>query len=248
MKTALILIPTLTLFLVAAAHASVTEKFSQTCPLNGDGSVSLSNVNGPVEIVAWDKSEVSIEAVKEASDEAGLRRIQIMVESTPARLTIKTEHENSWKIWGTFQSSVRYTLRVPARSRLDKINTVNANITVAGVHGSVNLDTVNGSIKATGLTADAQLESVNGSLSAEFASLEKVFEVKIKSVNGAAEVTLPKGAGARIKTSSLNGHTNVEPNIKLSDSGYRGVTGEIGTGGPSITLGTVNGSIAVREK
>ena len=248
MKPSLFILVAVMLSLAVSSRASVTEKFSQTCPLNAEGTIALSNVNGPVEIVAWDKTEVSIEAVKEASTDEGLKRILIMVESTPARLTIKTEHESTWKFWGNFQSSVHYTLRVPAGARLDKINTVNANITVTGVHGVVNLDTVNGSIKATGLMADALLESVNGGLNAEYSSVDKVRDVKLKSVNGQTEITLPKGASARLKTSSLNGHTSVEPTIKLNDSGYRGVTGEIGSGGPAISLETVNGSIAVREK
>jgi len=171
--------PALVLSVAAAAAASVTENFSQTCPLNPDGSVSLNNINGPVEIVAWDKSEVTIDAIKEASDDEALRHIQIMVETTPAHLIIKTEHDKTWKFWDRFQTSVHYKLHVPAGAKLDKIDTVNASITVTGVHGYVNLDTVNGSINATGLRSDARLDSVNGNLSAEFDSLENAQNVKI---------------------------------------------------------------------
>lgn len=245
MKT-LLLTSLLTFF--PFAHASVSEQFSQTCPLNAEGSISLSNVNGPIEIIAWDKAEVSIEAVKEASDEEALKHIQIKVESNPTRLVIKTEHDTSWKFWDRFNASVRYTLHVPAGVWLEKINTVNANITVTGLHGAVNLDTVNGSIKATGLRADARLNSVNGNLSAAFDSLEKVQSVKLESVNGRAEITLPKGANATISTRSVNGSTQVDQAIKLEKSGRLGVSGQIGTGGPTITLRTVNGGISVREQ
>lgn len=247
MKTSRLLIPTLALFLASAAHASVTELFSQTCPLNAEGSISLSNVNGPLEIIAWDKAEVSIEAIKEASDEDALKHIQIKVNSSPAQLIIKTEHDTTWKFWDRFHASVRYTLHVPVGARLNKINTVNANITVTGVQGAVNLDTVNGSIQATGLRGDARLDSVNGNLSAKFGSLDKVQNVKLESVNGRAEITLPKGASATISTRSVNGSTHVDQAIKLDKSGRLGVSGQIGTGGPSIRLETVNGAISIRE-
>ena len=222
--------------LTSLAHASVTENFSQSYPINSDGSIKLDNVNGPVEIVAWDKNEVNIEAVKEASDEDALKHIQIKVESTPAQLVIKTEHDTTWKFWDRFQASVRYTLHVPTNSRLDKINTVNAKITVTGVHGAMNLDTVNGSIKATELRADARLESVNGSLTAEFDNLDQVKSVKLESVNGRLEITIPKDANANITTRSVNGSSHVDQAIKLNKSGRMGISGQIGTGGPAINL------------
>ena len=61
------------------------------------------------------------------------------------------------------------------------------------IHGPVKLHTVNGSISAADLSADAQLESVNGSLRAQFDSIERVHDIHLESVNGRAEVTLPKG-------------------------------------------------------
>ena len=248
MKNTALLFVTLAISLVSVAQASVTETFTQDCPLNPKGSISLDNMNGPVEIIAWDKAEVSIEAIKEASNEEGLKRIQIKVDCTPDQLVIKTEHEKTWKFWGTFQANVHYTLHVPAGARLDKINTVNANITVTGVHGYVNLDTVNGSIHASGLMADARLDSVNGNLTAEFDSLELAQNVKLESVNGRVEIVLPKGASASISTQSVNGSTHVDQAIKLEKSGHLGVAGQIGTGGPTVRLETVNGKVSVREK
>lgn len=249
MKTFRLLLPIFALSLATAAvDASVTESFSQTYPLNPDGGISLNNVNGPVEIVVWDKAEVSIDAIKEASDTEALKHIQIKVDSSPAKLTVKTDHDTTWKFWDRFHASVRYTLHVPRGAHLEKINTVNANITATGVQGAVDLETVNGNIHATGLRADAELESVNGKLSASFDSLEKVQRVELKSVNGSAEVTLPKSASATISTRSVNGSTHVDQAIKLEKSGRLGVAGQIGSGGPSITLKTVNGRISVHEQ
>jgi len=241
---------TLLLGFTAITRASVTETFKQSYPLAADGVLQLENVNGDIEITAWDKAEVALEAVKRAKDEDALKLITLEIDAQPAKISIKTKYpkKGSRSFFGNDNSSVRYKLLVPAGVKLDKIASVNSDISVTGVNGSVKLDTVNGKIDATGLRADARLESVNGSLRAEFASVEQVKEVKLESVNGRAEVTLPKGASASIKTSTVNGNSSVDQPIRLSRTGKHNLSGEIGNGGPRISLETVNGSIAVREK
>jgi DUF4097 and DUF4098 domain-containing protein YvlB len=235
------------LVLVAAARASVTESFKQTYPLNADGTIHLENVNGDIDIVAWDKAEVSLDAEKKGKTNEDLAKVTLEIDSSPAKLRIKTKYAKSG-LFGNVNASVRYKLMVPAGARLEKINSVNSDITVTGVRGSVSLDIVNGSISATGLAANARLDSVNGSLRAEFASLEGVTEVKLDSVNGSASVTLPKDAGARIDADTVNGRISVDQSVKLGKVGRRTFTGQIGTGGPTIELETVNGSISIKEK
>ena len=244
------LLTTLLAFTISA-RASVTETFKQAYPLTADGVVQLENVNGDIEITAWDKAEVSLEAVKRSKDSDGLKLIEIVIDAQPAQLTVKTKFpkHTGWSLFGNNDDSVRYKLNVPAGARLEKIETVNSDITVTGVHGPVRLVTVNGSLTATGLQADARLDSVNGSLRAEFTAMEHVREVKLSSVNGRLEVTLPKGASASIRTSSVNGGSSVAQPIKLSHSGSHQLAGDIGSSaGPHIELDTVNGGIAVKEK
>lgn len=235
------------LVLAAAAHAAVTESFKQNYPLAADGTIHLENVNGDIDIVAWDKAEVSLEAVKKGKTDADLAKVTLEIDSSPAKLSIKTKYAKSgW--FGNVNASVRYRLMVPAGVSLEKIDAVNSNITVTGVRGPVNLDTVNGRITATGLASDARLDSVNGGLNAEFASVDGVREVKLDSVNGRATITLPKGAGARIDADSVNGSVTIDQQVKLGKVRRHSLTGEIGSGGPDISLETVNGSIAIKEK
>ena len=237
--------------LVTVARASVTETFTHTYAVNPDVTIRLENVNGDIDITAWDKAEVSLVAEKRAKDDDELHRVEIIIDADPAHLSIKTKYAKKsgfffFGNWGN--ASVHYKLLVPAGARLDKIDSVNSDIAVTGVHGNVNLETVNGSIEAKGVAGDAKLESVNGGLRADFDSTDKVQEIKLESVNGRAEVTLPKGANASVKTSSVNGSTRVDQPIRLSKSGRHSLSGEIGTGGPRIEIETVNGSIAIREK
>ena len=68
---------------------------------------------------------------------------------------------------------------------------------------------------------------------------------KINTVNSAITVT---GVHGPVNLDTVNGSSHVDQPIKLSKSGRHGLAGEIGTGGPQISLETVNGSIAVRER
>lgn len=247
MKTSPLLLTAALLALLPAAGATVTENFKQSYPLAANGTIHLDNVNGDIDIVAWDKAEVSLEAEKKGKTDADLAKVTLEIDASASKLSIKTKYAKTG-LFGSVNASVRYKLMVPAGVRLEKINSVNSDITVTGVRGAVDLDTVNGRITATGLASDARLDSVNGTLSAEFASLEGVRKVKLDSVNGRASVTLPKGASARIDADSVNGSVSVDQQVKLGKMRRHSLDAEIGTGGPDISIETVNGSIAIREK
>lgn len=234
---------------VTAARATVSETVTKTFPLAVDGVIHLDNVNGDIDVRAWDKAEVSVVAEKRAKTDEDLLKVTLEFDSSPEKLSVHTKYEKGGWFHRNVDASVRYKLMVPAGARLQKIDSVNSDITVTGVQGAVNLDTVNGTIIAEGLRADARLDSVNGGLRAEFDSLDQVREVKLDSVNGRAEITLPKGANAELKADSVNGRVTVDQTIKLGKTGRHSLRGDIGSGpGPHITLDTVNGSIAIRER
>jgi len=234
--------------LTVAASAKVTEKFSQTYPLAADGSIRLENTNGSVEIVAWDKAEVALEAEKSANNEEALARLHLKIDATATRLKIKTEQEKSWKFWDTANAQVHYKLMVPAGVSLDKIDVVNSNIHVAGVKGSVNLDTVNGSIDAKDLAGPGEFETVNGSITVAYATLPAhPDEISLDTVNGSCTLKLPAGASFRLAADTVNGRVSCDFPITLEKSGKHDLRGTVASGGPSVKLDSVNGSLSVAK-
>jgi DUF4097 and DUF4098 domain-containing protein YvlB len=240
---------TLPSFLLAVSlHATVTETVQQTFPISAQGSVRLENVNGNIEITAWEHNEIAFEAIKSAKTEEKLKDIVIEIDAKPDQLSIKTKRAKAkgWFNNGT-EGSVHYKLKVPATVNLSKIDAVNATITVKDVRGTVDIETVNGRITATGLAGKAEFETVNGTIDVGFASLDKVSSIDLETVNGAATLTLPKGAGASIDAETLNGRIEVAQAITLSKSGKREIKGVIGHGGTKVEIETVNGSITIKE-
>ena len=239
---------------VAAASASeVTEKSTQTHPLAAGGSVALSNMNGDVDIVAWDRDEVQIVAEKFARDEERLARISIDVDARPDRITIKTKYPQSERSWFVGKANrnpggVRYTLRVPARLAHLKVDVMNSAVTVEGVRGDVKIATMNGRIEATGLAGDAELDSMNGRIFASFVTVRHGQQIKLDTMNGSCTVEVPRDAGAAVRASTMNGRVRAELPITVERSSRRSLRGTLGDGGARITLESMNGSLTLRAR
>lgn len=247
MKTKTLPLLALVLAFTTAASARVTEKFAHTYPLDAQGSIRLENINGSVEIVAWDKAEVSLEAEKSAKNEEGLKRMNLKITSTPQRLTIKTEYEKIWKFWDNMNAQVHYKLMVPAGASLDKIQVVNANINVTGLKGSVNLDAVNGSIEAEGLAGPTEIETVNGSIKVSYASLAARPAISLDTVNGSCTLTLPADAAFELDADSVNGNIRCDFPITLEKSGRHELRGSVNGGGPKVEMESVNGGLSIER-
>lgn len=233
--------------IVTATSAKVTEKFSQTYPLDANGSVHLENINGSVEIIAWDKNEVALEAEKTARDEEGLSRMHLRIESSPRRLFIKTEHEKKWRFWETMNAQVHYKLMVPAGATLDRIDVVNAGIRVSGLRSSVRLEAVNGSIEADDLSGPGNFETVNGSVRVSYATMPTGGGIALETVNGTCKLTLPPDAAFNLDTDTVNGRISCDFPLTLESSGKRELRGAVNGGGIRVTLDSVNGSLSVHQ-
>jgi DUF4097 and DUF4098 domain-containing protein YvlB len=228
-----------------ATASKVEESFQQTVLISSNAVVSLQNVNGKVRFTAWEKPEVQVNAVKRASRQSDLDAVSIEIESKPGRLHIETKYPKSR--WGRSNStSVDYEIKVPAQTRLNDVVTVNGDIEIDGIHGTIRATTVNGRVALKGLRANAHLESVNGSLEADFERFEDIDSVSLKSVNGKIHVSLPAMANATVSMNSLNGSIRTDSSLPVKKHMVGSdVRGNLGKGGGTIRAETINGSISI---
>lgn len=221
------------------------QEFHQTYNLNSTGQVSLENINGSVQITGWDRNEVKVDAVKSAESEDMLSRIKVGVNSTPDGIYIKTdfphgmfEHHGNWQ--------VNYTLMVPKRASLEKIDLVNGGIQIRNISGDVHASSVNGAVDARGLSGAVHLSAVNGPVQAAFSEISD--PVSANSVNGPITITLPAGVHASVSASTVNG--SIDNNFGMRVTGHlvgHSLEGSIGSGGAEINLRSVNGPIHIRS-
>ncbi|HEX8502043.1 MAG TPA: DUF4097 family beta strand repeat-containing protein [Pyrinomonadaceae bacterium] len=238
------------------ARPEVTEEFHQTYPLAAGGRVSLQNINGAVKVVAWDRGEVKVDAVKRAYTAERLREAQIKVDASASRVRIETEYPSHDLRWSNRDgerhenpASVEYTLTVPRGAAIDEINLVNGGLTLEGLAGPVEASSVNGRVAAAGLTGPVQLSVVNGRLEATLDGLAESGRVQLSAVNGPLVVTIPSDANAVLQADTVHGRISNDFNLPVREGEYVGreLQGRLGRGGAHVRLNNVNGPIQIRR-
>lgn len=234
------------------AFADVTEERNFNYELSDGGRFSLDNINGDVTVTGGTGNAVEISALLKADSQELLDDINIDITATEDSIRIDTRHpeKKSWFGWSDKGGvSVTYTVSVPTGARLDGIESVNGDVTISGVYGSVKAETVNGRIDARDLSSDAKLETVNGAVYATFASLTGDQDVECDTVNGKVTLYLPDNADASVTAETVNGGIDADEFGLKTNKGFvgRDLRGEIGNGEARVNLSTVNGSIKIRK-
>lgn len=244
-RTALTFATALMILAAAPAFASpYREEFHKTYPVAANVNVSLSNINGDVQITAWDRNEVQLDAVKTARSEEKLKEAEIRVDASQSNIHIETrypEHRNNYD-----PANVQYELHVPRNAKLDKIDLINGKLNIEAVKGEVRASSVNGSVTARGLTGDVDLSTVNGSVSSELIDLANSHRVKLSSVNGHVEIAMPKDANAHLSANTVSGSISSDFQLPV----HKGFVGSdldttLGSGATRVELSSVNGRIKI---
>src|SRR5207247_6591131 len=109
-----------------------SEHFEHTYPLNANGRVSLSNVNGSVIVDAWDRNEVKVEYTKTGDSKERLADVEVRIDSRPDYLSIETDYgdwkkdRGGWRMNNKLQ--VDFHLMVPRGAALNEVETVNGSV------------------------------------------------------------------------------------------------------------------------
>jgi hypothetical protein len=210
------------------------------------GSVAVENVEGSIQVEGWDRSEVLATVVKTGlGQEAHPEDVRIAVESRPRSLTLRTLYP------GQSEQPVRvdYRLRVPRQVRLEGLQTVEGDITVRGIEGSVEAHTLNGNIEQTEISGGIVARAINGNIAVALRALpDRSTPVSLETLNGHLYLALPPHANADLQLSTVAGR--IESDYALSASAVPGDgswTARLGQGGVLIRLRTVRGDVRVTE-
>jgi DUF4097 and DUF4098 domain-containing protein YvlB len=246
-------VSTALLFVAMNSTADVTKTEEMTYEVKPGARISVENINGDIRVTGGGE-RVTVLAHKKAEEEEDLAKLKVVVDATEDHIRIETRHpkeESSWFNWGDGDSgSVSYELNVPADVRLDAIETVNGDVVIERVSGTVKAGTVNGGLKIVNLAGDVHLETVNGSIDAEFDKLDGDQRVDAETVNGKIVLRVPANTSARVTAETVNGSIDADDFGLEPEKGFvgRDLSGRIGQGDARISLDTVNGSIRLNKK
>jgi DUF4097 and DUF4098 domain-containing protein YvlB len=229
-----------------------TERFEQTYPLNSNGRVSVSNVNGSITVETWDRNEVKLVAVKTANDKARLDEVEVQINARPEYFRVETDYGvqdgKGWKVNGRMQ--VEYTLTEPRNAVLNEIETVNGSVKISNATNMVRASAVNGGVTATNLRGTVSLSTVNGAVQADFEQLQTASKINLDTVNGTVNLTIPSDANATFRADSLNGVITNDFGLPVRKGQYvgRDLYGKVGSGDVQIRLNSVNGPLTIKRR
>jgi len=241
-----------------------SEEFSKVLPLKSGGTFSLKNVNGSITITTWMEDKVDIKALKTTKgDPDKLKEVKIEVEASTNSVSVNTIFPK----WKNIRVSVNYEVKVPQGVNLDKVkstngsvyitgpvghtnaSTTNGRIELDGAKGAISLSSTNGRIEAVNIRGELDADTTNGTIVLEMISFEDT--IKAKTTNGS--ITLRVGSlekvNADFNARTVNGSISLDLPVTLKSmkKSRRSLEGQIGQGGPEISLRTVNGSIKITK-
>ena len=225
-----------------SSSTGLQDEFHQTYRLTPHGRVALENINGDVHIIAWDRDEVEIRAIKRGYSQERVEDARIQVDSTPDAITIKTCYPGFYD--NNHHAAVEYRVMVPRHAHLTDVKLVNGALAISGVAGDVHASSVNGTIKAERLAGETRLSTVNGMLQAVFDRLDPAKPISLNSVSGSIELLLPFDARAEFKADTVSGGIENEFGLP-ADRGRNHLAASLRGGGTRIRLNNVNGTITI---
>jgi len=242
------------------------EDFHQALPMKAGGRLYVETFNGSVDISGWDREEADVTATKYASTQSAVDALKIDV--APSGDSIRIRSIRPSERWGNM--GVRYTIRVPRKTTLERIQTSNGSIDVSNLDAPARLNTSNGAVRADAVRGGLEASTSNGSIRAVATGVESGQSLRLSTSNGSVELTVDKvGAGGAVVhtsngsiTVSLPESASVDVDASTSNAritnefedSFRGradrrrLEGSIGSGGPRLELSTSNGSIRLRKR
>lgn len=139
---------------ILSAQADGRTRIDTIVPLNGNGTVDLSLISGTIDVSAWSRDQVKIEAT---TQEGSLR-----FSASRSRVGLSVDHEGRRN--RRSRGRTIYKVVVPRGARLI-METVSGPITAKGVGGETTAESVSGTIEIED-AGSLSLESVSGGVRA----------------------------------------------------------------------------------
>ena len=258
------LLPAALALAVAASPAAgvPARDVSKTLPLAAGAQVSVETYKGSIRITAWDRAEVAVEARVAPDDGCGSEQDQkrwmdatrIVIEPSAGGVRIVSDYDDlssAWHFWGSCTSRpfVHYKISLPRTAAL-KIHDYKSETDVADFAGPLTLETYKGSVRLGGLAGTLDLQTYKGEVRAAFGRLSG--DVHVETYKGDIALTFPSKAGFELKSNAgrrgdFTSDFEETTSVRSSRRSSLRSSGTVNGGGPSVSLTTEKGRIAIRK-
>ena len=250
MKTARYL-PLLLCFCIGQALADTPIRLSHEATTTA--RVSISNIAGSVNVIAWDRPEVQVSG--QLGD--GAKPLAITGSNSDLKIKVESQGGSGWFNWGgdSKMGSTTLELHVPKGASLD-IDVISAPLVVDGMDGgdieintisgkarinartpSLKVDSVSGGIEQAGQAGRAELQSVSGDIMAPALGSE----ADLQTISGRIQAT--GGPWRKLSVSTVSGDVQLKGGL-VADGDIRidSMSGDVQLQLPADTSGNLHAS------
>ncbi|MGH7577379.1 MAG: DUF4097 family beta strand repeat-containing protein [Longimicrobiales bacterium] len=258
--TGALILAVLGTMLAGPARVDAQETWDWRAQVAPGRSIEVKGVNGGItaNLAAGDEVRVTARKTGRRSDPA---EVEIVVVEHDAGVTICTVYPspsgrrpNECRPGSGGRNetrnndvSVQFTVSVPPGVEFIG-QTVNGNVRATSLESDVTARTVNGSVTAT-TTGIARASTVNGSIDVALGRSDWSGELEYETVNGAITVALSGEVNTEVSATTVNGGISTDFPLTIRGRfGPKRINGTIGSGGRTLSLSTVNGSLTLRRR
>lgn len=209
--------------------------------------ISVVNVHGSVLVEGWDRSEVEATvAMRSDAPTDQLDDVQVAVEAGRSKLAFHTLYPAG------IETPIRvdYRLRVPRQVWLDELSTLQGDVVVHDVEGSLNARNLHGDIEARNFSGSVLAHALTGNILVSLRRLpDRHSPIRLATINGNVDLRVPPHANANVEVSTVAGSIVSDYPFQVSSTpGDSTRHAQLGTGGTLVELHTVRGNIRVGQR
>lgn len=238
--------------------SQVKEYFEDEYYADNQTILTVSNVNGEINIISWDEKNISLNATKRSRyGYEDLDKAKIHVTENNNEIIIEIQHDQPIRSRAVdLEIKIPYNVTIKSATSTNGaislsdtkgdtiLSTTNGHINVENVDGYIKASSTNGGIYTKNTSGIDDISTTNGGISVEVLNI--IENIKIQSTNGGITVYINQSLNAEIDIATVNGGISIEGlDISTSESSSKHLKGTIGSGGNTLEIQTTNGGITL---
>jgi DUF4097 and DUF4098 domain-containing protein YvlB len=239
----------------------LTERDSKSFTVSGTPRVTIETFDGPIQVRAWDKQEISYSATKRASDQENMQGIRLSAEQRGDEIIIRAEFDRATAgRLGQVQAEAGIEVFVPRQANL-RVATDDGRLLIEGVSGEISARTGDGAVDVrdargnlTVKTGDGRIRIHNFDGTAQASTGDggitldgRFARLAASTGDGMISLSLPADANASIETDGTAVSNDGVATSEDNDETKRVRRWRVGSGGNPMSLKTGDGRIYLRR-
>ncbi|MFL6212710.1 MAG: DUF4097 family beta strand repeat-containing protein [Blastocatellia bacterium] len=207
-------------------------------PLAKGATVAFRTVNGSITVTGSDAPQAEV-------------RILASGGANPSDVTIRSDN-NGLSISAPAKGKISFEVKLPRELGVASFTSTNGSVSLSDVGGQLTVETTNGKIKLDQVSGIDRAKSTTGGIEATLRQSANPRPITLETTNGGIDLEFQDDFNGTLDASTMRGGIKVDESyddIKIDKKFPMGAqaSGNIGSGGPTVTVKTMNGGIKINK-